>query len=393
MIQAFRSAPVDQYRGYSFSRASLAYDSKGRPVAPHNAVFYPGKFGMGIGVWEGTTNLIPAHLTKFESWNTYLGSTVSITQGQLDPFGGYGATRIQSTGGTNKIKYYRDSGLSTPGVNDTCSLWIRNNADTAVDIFFFGGNVVVSKSQGWVRVVLTQLSESATNRQLVFRTTDAAHDIDVMAFQPQHEQKSFPTPFTLGNRAPETLTIPTAGVLCPTEGQVDVWVWVDDVVRRQDGGTNRIISVSRGNGGNGILLRRPQSENTNWTLETRNDDNATSFVDCDDSYTPDGWHLFTAKWSTTEVVLMVDGIRRGASSSPKLPSSLAANMYIGSSATPTAFLNTVFDDIRLRSEPQSDAETLADYQAGVPLPVDQYTTLKLDFDGPDGERVARAVTM
>ena len=55
--------------------------------------------------------------------------------------------------------------------------------------------------------------------------------------------------------------------------------------------------------------------------------------------------------------------------------------------------NWIIDDLRISNIARSDEEILAAYESNQPLPVDQYTTLKLGFDGPDGQRGTAIVTL
>lgn len=391
MIIQKRNNVIYDYEGYQFSRASTAYDDLGRIAGVNNARYSPGKFGLGIRVEEGTTNLLPANKQKFDGWTTYQGSVATITQGQADPYGGSEATRIQTTGGSNWTKYLYTFGAGTIGEKNAYSVWIKNNLDTNV-VFSSnqGGSQTITKSQGWVKASLTSTAAGA-QRMLLFGTTNSAHDIDIIVYQPQFESKDFATSFTPSVRMPESLTIPTAGILSPTEGQIDVWIYVDAVVRRQGATNNRIFNINRSSGGLGMYLYH-QLEAASWRLRIRNDADAYMDISFSDSFTPDGWHLFTIKWSATEAAVLVDGIRRGAVSSPQLPSGFAPNMHIGCDGS-TAYLNTLFDDIRIRSEPNSDSDTLAEYSANAPLPVDSKTTLKLDFDGPARRRAAQAIVI
>jgi hypothetical protein len=55
-------------------------------------------------------------------------------------------------------------------------------------------------------------------------------------------------------------------------------------------------------------------------------------------------------------------------------------MYIGSNSS-VEQANGLIDDLRISNIARTDAEILADYNSGAALPVDDYTTAKLNFDG------------
>jgi hypothetical protein len=44
------------------------------------------------------------------------------------------------------------------------------------------------------------------------------------------------------------------------------------------------------------------------------------------------------------------------------------------------YLNGLIDDLRISSRARTDEEILAAYASGQPLPADEWTTYKLDFD-------------
>ena len=58
-----RRGLVDEYNGYQFRRESMAQDSAGKLIYPHNARFESGPFGSdkAILVEEGTENLYRRH--------------------------------------------------------------------------------------------------------------------------------------------------------------------------------------------------------------------------------------------------------------------------------------------------------------------------------------------
>ena len=82
------------------------------------------------------------------------------------------------------------------------------------------------------------------------------------------------------------------------------------------------------------------------------------------------------------MALFVDGVKLGTISNPSLPSSfLDTQIGIGSRPdTGTDQGNTQYDDFRFSSTWRNDTAISA-YNNSQPLPADDYTTYKLNFDG------------
>jgi len=121
----------------------------------------------------------------------------------------------------------------------------------------------------------------------------------------------------------------------------------------------------------------------NWVLASFNDAGAASTITISDTITPNGWHMFSVAWNSQELKLFIDGQNVGNVPNPKLPTSFAPNMYIGSrdGVIEEAFANTLIDDLRISSRARSDAEILATYNSNIPAVWDEDTTYLLRFDG------------
>jgi hypothetical protein len=206
---------LNSHKGVSatFTRASVAYLEDGTEVEAGQPRFEVGKFGKGVLIEEGTTNLAPSGSDDFVTgWSAAPGVTVTITPGQPDPFGGNNAYRIQSSGGTSTVKYTLFvSGRPNPHT-DTVSLWIKvlsGNARMGLDSF---SNDYASGD--WQRMSHSNTSAS-TNSSLYLGCQSASNNLDILVCQPQIEEgaymKSYMPP--QGTRANEDLTIPRSSVL------------------------------------------------------------------------------------------------------------------------------------------------------------------------------------
>jgi hypothetical protein len=184
-------------------------------------------------------------------------------------------------------------------------------------------------------------------------------------------------------------------LLGPSEGTIEFWAYVDDVVRRQIGMSMSyptLIYVPRRNGTWGIAVRH-RYEAAGWELHLRDDVGTERRYYFDDTHTPDGWHHFSLGWDDTEATVRVDGIRRATSPASSKPTRLGSSVTVGAAIGSTTHANTLFDDIRISSIKRVDEETLALYNSGQPAPYDEHTTYLWRADGPSAQRVTRAVVV
>ncbi|MBP1990199.1 LamG domain-containing protein [Paenibacillus eucommiae] len=399
----------------NFSRSSLAWQD-GQLVLPNVPRLETGKFGNGIMIEEGTTNSwnnggwMDGSLT---GWTSYSAAGGSGTRQVVDDLNYTRAMELSkldgSTANAGRFGLSQSSTWSSVGATLTDTLYfkvISASAGARLTMYsdyrlvdgsnYFGSGFDVdlttlsvtkamgtvqltAESDGWYKIVFTTASASVSYGPSYIWIS--SNNAVVRLARTQKEAKTYATSFTPDTRINESLTIQTAGVLNPAEGQIDVWVCVNAMARRFEGNYNRIFSVNSSTGATGItLLHRP--DNATWQIQTRGDDGSSTLMStASDSLTPDGWHLFSVKWSSAEAVLLIDGIRRAFAVDPKLPSAFVPTLSIGSSYTSgISYLNTIFDDIRISSRARTDAEILAAYQANAPLSVDADTTYKMDFD-------------
>lgn len=195
----------------------------------------------------------------------------------------------------------------------------------------------------------------------------------------QLEAKKSPTSFMVGTRNAETFTIPTAGVIVPTEGTIDIRCYIGAHQKRQVAGSlQRVIDIGRASGGIGLLMYH-QATTAFWVIESRNDANTVSASQLADSTTPDGVRLITFSFNALSLKAFVDGILRLTINEPNLPSGFST-FRIGRSSGNIDFLNTSFHEVRCSSIARSDSE-IAAYGALQELPRDQNTTYHLTFNG------------
>ena len=96
------------------------------------------------------------------------------------------ATRIQTTGGGDTLKYYVDSGLglSSPSVSYTVSVWVKNQGAGVITVVNnMGGGQSLNPGQT-AFVTLTQLGNGSSQIHLGFVTANVGDSLDVIAVNP-----------------------------------------------------------------------------------------------------------------------------------------------------------------------------------------------------------------
>lgn len=375
-------------RPADFARSSSAYMEGGTQVQANEPRYEPGKFGQALMVEEGTTNIFqnPSFEVDLTGW--YLNQGVATIPGSLSRTTQekyYGEASAKLVKGDSQAYIQQQDINLLANTTYTITAKIKTDAPT-IGIVRRGNVNSFNRTQFsvpenvWTTIKTTFNTENNTTYSIGFgwesKDVDAGKVVYIDGVQ--LEQKPYATSFIDGTRANEVVTVPTEGVLSAEEGTIDVWVWVDEIVRRQQSGRwNRIFNIQKSVGGAGIgLYHQPGSPN--WTLEVRGDDDVYQGVSVNDSYTPNGWNMFTIKWSAQEAVLLINGVRRGVLNNPRLPSGLEDIAHIGSGGS-TSHINTKFDSLRLSRIARTDEEISA-YDLTKPLPVDEYTTAKMDFN-------------
>ena len=184
----------------------------------------------------------------------------------------------------------------------------------------------------------------------------------------QLEQKPFATSFIDGTRAAETLTIPTASVLNPQEGTVECWLFIPYGVG--------VYDYSRS------FLGTAHSENYFLLSVTR--DGKIRFASLpavfrsSNTVQYNNWNHVALRWDSQGRTIFLNGVK--TFSTGVIPAIDGNLLYIGSGVGQFQ-LNGLIDDLRISSRARTDAEIAAAYQSGQSLPVDAWTTLKLDFNG------------
>jgi hypothetical protein len=325
-----------------FTRASEAYLSDGTLVAANQ----PRYTGAGVRVEPGTTNLIPLAKQKFEGWAAYQGAVVTLTQGIAVPeWGATDATRIQTSGGTDALKYLLNVETPPAGALRAEQIYIKNTGTTTVQTYPSLQGIRVDILPGESKLVKMEniIGNGSSLLQFQFLALDVADSLDFIAWRPMVEAKPYCTSWTDGTRAPETLSVP---VLFEREGEVEFNVDVNDACKRQATGEYpRLLHMTRANGNRGLTLHHSQIAAA-YQLRTDDDTGANTSVDFADSLIPNGTRTLKISITTSAVILYCDGVEIARIDNPALPSAWG-RIWLGSSATGTNHADASFGNLRL----------------------------------------------
>lgn len=391
--------PSDQTA--TFSRSSVAYKSDGAQVAANVPRFEAGKFGKAWFGEEGTTNALSyaftsdANLLQYFT-DTHSGSSVTIDSAQTPPVSGQKVVKHYAgvndsfiwANDANGVGYGTASTAKlavTGGSYVTFSIWAKGqNGGEQIEIYIFDyasdtGDSRVRKAQTfiitntWQRYIVTVQTASDAVRAWA-RVDNNLAGQTVYWCTPQLENKAYVTSFTPATRSPETLTIPTAGVLNSQEGTVEMRLYVNPA-HRDPSSVRRFFGHLPGPG-NSNRITMQHNNGPHWLFSIGNANGDTHSLSIADSDVADGWRLFTMKWGVSEFAVYVDGVKKAFLLNPTyLPSAVGQNINISGNT------NSLIDDLRISSRARTDAEISAAYNSNQPLPVDEDTTWKSSFDG------------
>lgn len=337
-----------------------------------------GPLGRGLLVEEGTENLITADKQKFAGWTAYSGATVTLAQDQVVPeWNTDKATKIKTSGGTHPTKYFLNTlGTSISGQSYTFSVKIKNIGSKPVVVNQnVPGSVTVEPGETKT-ATMSGPGNGVSAWQPCFSSVAASDSLEFLVYQPMAEKKAYATTFTDGTRAAENLHIP-ASVLSTKEGTVRALVHVPEFWKSSASQWRRIWSVWKDAENGYYLCYHPAEDKMQFGILASG---AESIVLRADKPSV-GLHLITARWAESECALVIDGVERDSVDNPVLPTAFPVDkLYIGSRGDGD-YINAILADMDFSSVARTDAEDLTAFQSEERLPVDEYTTAKMSFDG------------
>lgn len=359
----------------TFTRSSIAYKSDGSQVAADQPRFDVIDGVLGLMVEEGTTNLFtnPKLLNNGQYW-TPLSATAWVDSSGEYPFihceaewdGVYQTLFLSNTtytfsylvkhkSGSNKIGSHFD-GFPPVKIRVDGGEWINSDI------------ITVPSDGNWHLVEVQATYEAAGSYRVYLQPGRGVVGVSEFWFKyAQLEAKPYATSFIDGTRSPETLTIPTAGVLNPQEGTVECWLFIPYGVGEYDysrsflgtahSGNYFLISVTRD--GKIRFASLPAEFRSSNTVQYNN------------------WNHVALRWDSQGRDIFLNGVK--TSSAGAIPAIDGSLLYIGSGVS-LYWLNGLIDDLRISNRARTDAEILSAYQSNQPLPIDENTTYALRFD-------------
>ncbi|MFO7172061.1 MAG: LamG-like jellyroll fold domain-containing protein [Bacillota bacterium] len=379
------------YRQATFARASVAYDPEtGVQVAAGVPRYGAGRFGQGILIEESITNLLSANQSSVETDTSGFQVTgsgaVSISRDTNKAWHGAASLKVV-TDGAYSYQGFRLSSFPSAAANTTYtgSVHLQGSGSVVVELRDQTNGVVqtrkVALTGTWTRVQVT-LTTGASATSLDLRVyTDGQQAITFWADGLQIEQKPYATSWTLGGttRAAESVTLPTEGVLNPTEGTIEGWFLLNDVDLAHYG---PILStfVNSSSPGPRLLIMRDRAGSLPGALRVWDGDGATedSSLVSQSPLVAGVWYHFAFVWGPNGRKLYLNGVPQ-ASSNRTEPLGMGATLMFGEWGP--HHLNGMLDEVRISHKARTDEEIAAAYASGQPFTVDEYTTALLRFDG------------
>ncbi len=380
----------------TFTRASPAYLSDGTLVESGVPRFEEGRFGKGIMVEEGTTNLLsnPSfEMGDFSGW--FSSFQDGLAYWKINPDEGFcGQRSIVLTGnGTHRwcgigsivenpaigetysfSGYFKcDSGITYGG-----SIRILKSTDNGITWAYVASSAVV-RSTYWQRIEMQYAVEEGVNAIAleVISSTGNTDGKNVYADGFQLEAKPYPTSFVDGTRAAETLTIP-ASMLDFSKGTISLWFKPSEAF--WNGSYNRIIghatamntnelTIAR-NGTGSSLICYASDASVQWSGGTY------SALQSQTSLVADTWYNLVFTWENGgKLTLYVNGVKEGQINYDKIPSvfgTLAVGYHPNIS---DRYANGIIDDLRIDNVCRTDDEIRSWYNAQAPFyAVEELTT-------------------
>ncbi|MDA8213149.1 MAG: hypothetical protein M0021_14910 [Clostridia bacterium] len=178
-------------------------------------------------------------------------------------------------------------------------------------------------------------------------------------------------------RSPETLTIPTAGVF--NKGNWTIEFTFEPITTQLK--DSRLWQLWNNSSPLDLYQVVINSSGKPYLEVYSNGTQYATYSGTEPVLNPGNKYRFSLRGDGSYLTMFIDGQQVGSKVSyvePTYP--LATNMYFGSTYSGTGQPNGIIDDLRISSRARTFAEHQTIYDNGSPLPVDKYTTYKLDFE-------------
>ena len=400
-IQAWLGAEaenLDSENPPTFTRNSVAYLSDGTQVAANQPRFEDGKFGKGVLIEEGTTNLLTANMSSVETDLTgFAANLVTLSRDSTHSlFGDYSLKCVWNNTPGDAFIVVGTFTLQ-PSTTYTWSYYVYSETS----IYIYGNNQFIQESAPpwrgiglasiillpagkWVKISGTGTTHSdwLGSSRLILRppivdaSASAYSTVPIWIDGIQVEQKPYATSFVIGTRDNEVLKVP-ANVL--NKGN-----WTIDLKYKAHQGIDdtrfRVLWECFIDYDNWYQVSFAPSTSAGKLLLRVSCDGNVVVVESDVILSAGTTYDITATGDGENLKLYVDGAQVGLTTPYAEPvGNLPDYMYIG--GQPAHYANGIIDDLRISNRARTDEEILEAYQSNKPLSVDEWTTYKLSFDG------------
>jgi parallel beta-helix repeat protein len=382
------------YATPSFTRNSIAFGSNGEDYGSGLPRYKKAKFGKGILIEEGATNLLSANQSSVETDTTGLSTLEITTISRVTTEYWHGSASLKVvTSGTSPSGHEgmnTQSVVVSPGVAYTASAYVKGtgtvrinlNERTSADAWAkdnFGP--IITLTDSWQRLTISATMESTTARASVRvvtsdRTQAATFYVDGL----QLEQKAYATSWQIGGtpRAAEVLTVPATDIF--NKGNWTMEVIYTPTIEPANGLYKTFLDITIDSNNFYRLTCDPAGR-----LGFHQRTNGGTVVAQGQSVLTKGIPYSIAVTSDGSVInLYVNGVLEGSTAYTE-PSGTPSIIGIGAVSLGVQTCNGIIDDLRISNR----ARTLEEHQEYVssnkPHVYDDATTLILNFDNNIGQ--------
>lgn len=361
----------------TFSRSSVAYKSDGTQVAAGVPRFETVGGRTGVLIEEGTTNL----LLYSEDFTQSVWDKTNVTVTPAGTYLNFPVTRFTPTGaGYAQVSQIFSVG-GAANRTYTWSFWARGQTARTFHVNFHSSDsdtfqsYAINLDTKWKKFTITHtFPATATFACIQWGNVSPYWGVSytdwIEVAGVQVEEKPYATSYvkttsSTATRAAERLTVPTAGLLDPREGTIELWI-NPSFVTNWNNFFNMSINTGR------FLLFFSSDGRVVWDFGTVNDSIQTG----KNVAIAGQWLNVAMRWSASKGTreLFVNGKLIGSkpfTPPDSFPTTVdVVNKY-----------STLIDDLRISNIARSDEEIAAAYESGKPLPWDEYTTALFTFDG------------
>ncbi len=405
-----------------FKRGSVAYKQNGTEVAANIPRYETGKFSQAVMFEETSQNtLLQSDSFDNASW-TKVGTSVVTANTTIAPDGTTTAdTLTDDDAAANEYVYQNSSVAAANSETWTGSIYIKKDTDTTrfpeLQISFSGGtaalyyvvqintqtgatavragygtadNITVQSIGDYWRLCITGTNNATGNTVIrlvlhpalttVFGGASEASAIgSCIVWRAQLEKKKYATSgikttTVAVTRAAETMVVPTSGNFTKSNWTVEFnynpsivginrWLWICYI---DVSNWYRIIATAAG---------QFQISVTSGGVEIGFSTALNPIITVGTNYSI----MFSGNGSMIRAC--VNGVQIGADTAYVEPvGTLPTNMYVASDQSEANQANGLIDDLRISPIARTVAKHQEYYASGLPLPVDEFTGIKMNFD-------------